>query len=135
MRWRTSREPWCFDSPAGWSRLRRTGGRGGVAKAGLESIVWRRRGDAHFISIFISMSNIEIVICLLLLFMAVPDFCHKLGRPALEFPAFVLFGMALAPLASEPVATMLHQAGQVGFLLLLFAVGLEIDLPPFREFL
>lgn len=30
---------------------------------------------------------------------------------------------------------MLIQAGQVGFLLLLFEVGLEIDLPPFREFL
>jgi len=31
----------------------------------------------------IEMSNIEVIICLLLLFMAVPDLCHKLGRPAL----------------------------------------------------
>lgn len=81
------------------------------------------------------MSNIEVIICLLLLFMAVPDLCHKLGRPALVFSAFVIFGIALAPLASAPVANMLQQAGQVGFLLLLFEVGLEIDLPPLREFL
>lgn len=80
------------------------------------------------------MSNIEIIICLLLLFMAVPDVCRKLGRPALVFPAFVLFGLLLAPLANAPVATLLQQAGQVGFLLLLFEVGLEIDLPPLREF-
>lgn len=80
------------------------------------------------------MSNIEIIICLLLLFMAVPDLCRKLGRPALVFPAFVIFGLLLGPLANAPVATLLQQAGQVGFLLLLFEVGLEIELPPLREF-
>lgn len=82
-----------------------------------------------------SVSNIEVIICLLLLFMAVPDLCRKLGRPALVFSAFVIFGVALAPFASGPVTNMLQQAGQVGFLLLLFEVGLEIDLPPLREFL
>jgi len=80
------------------------------------------------------MSPIEIIICLLLLFMAVPDVCRKFKRPALVFPVFVLFGLLLGPLANEPVRTMLGQAGQVGFLLLLFEVGLEIDLPPIREF-
>jgi len=80
------------------------------------------------------MSNIEIIICLVLLFMAVPDLCRKIGRPALVFSAFVVFGFLLGPLANLQVRTMLEQAGQVGFLLLLFEVGLEIELPPFREF-
>lgn len=80
------------------------------------------------------MSNIEIVVCLVLLFLAVPDLCHKLGRPALVFPAFVVFGMLLGPLANVHVSTMLQQAGQIGFLLLLFQVGLEIDLPKFSQF-
>lgn len=80
------------------------------------------------------MSNIEIIICLLLLFMAVPDLCQKLGRPALVFAAFVIFGLGLGPAVNPAVATMLHQAGQVGFLLLLFEVGLEIELPRLREF-
>ena len=80
------------------------------------------------------MSNIEVIICLVLLFMAVPDLCRKLGRPALVFSAFVLFGILLSPVVDGEVRTMLQQAGQVGFLLLLFEVGLEIDLPRFREF-
>lgn len=81
------------------------------------------------------MNNIEVIVCLVLLFMAVPDLCRKLGRPALVFPVFVLFGLMLGPVVNEEVYTMLRQAGQVGFLLLLFEVGLEIDLPRLREFL
>jgi len=80
------------------------------------------------------MSNIEVIICLVLLFMAVPDLCRKLGRPALVFSAFVFFGILLGPAVNGEVRTMLQQAGQVGFLLLLFEVGLEIDLPRLREF-
>lgn len=80
------------------------------------------------------MSNIEVIICLVLLFMAVPDVCRKLGRPALVFSAFVVFGFVLGPVANTQVRTMLEQAGEVGFLLLLFEVGLEIELPPFRQF-
>jgi len=80
------------------------------------------------------MSNIEVIVCLVLLFMAVPDACRKLGRPALVFSAFVVFGLLLGPVANLPVRTMLEQAGQIGFLLLLFEVGLEIELPPLREF-
>lgn len=87
----------------------------------------RRVGAQH------PVSNIEVIICLVLLFMAVPDFCRKLGRPALVFSAFVLFGMLLGPAVNEEVRTMLGQAGQVGFLLLLFEVGLEIELPRWRE--
>lgn len=81
------------------------------------------------------MNNIEAIIFLLLLFMAVPDLCRKLKRPALAFSVFVLFGIALAPFTNRAVHTMLHQAGYVGFLLLLFEVGLEIELPKFREFI
>ena len=80
------------------------------------------------------MSNIEVIICLVLLFMAVPDLCRKLGRPALVFSAFVVFGILLGPAVNGEGRTMLQQAGQVGFLLLLFEVGLEIELPPLREF-
>jgi len=82
-----------------------------------------------------AVNNIEVIVCLVLLFMAVPDLCRKLGRPALVFSAFVVFGFLLGPLANPQVRTMLEQAGQVGFLLLLFEVGLEIDLPPLREFI
>ena len=75
------------------------------------------------------MNNIEFIIVLLLLFMAVPDLCRLVRRPALIYPAFVIFGLLLGPLVGGDVSTMIHQAGQIGFLLLLFEVGLEIDLP------
>ena len=65
--------------------------------------------------------------------MAGPDLCRKLGRPALANPFFVIFGLALGPLLEKDVITMLEQAGEVGFLLVLFEVGLEIELPKLRE--
>lgn len=79
------------------------------------------------------LNNIEIIICLLLLFMGVPDLCRKLGRPALGYPVFVVMGLCLAPWVDTPVHTMLLNAGEVGFVLLLFEVGLEIELPHPRE--
>jgi Kef-type K+ transport system membrane component KefB len=79
------------------------------------------------------MSAIETIICLILLLMAVPDACRKLGRPALANVCFVVFGLALEPLVKTDVATMVKEAGEVGFLLVLFEVGLEIDLPKLRE--
>jgi Kef-type K+ transport system membrane component KefB len=81
------------------------------------------------------MNSIETIICLILLLMAVPDLCRKLGRPALANVGFVVFGLVLSLLVKTDVATMIKQAGEVGFLLVLFEVGLEINLPPFRELL
>ena len=81
------------------------------------------------------MNSIETIICLILLLMAVPDLCGKLGRPALANVCFVVFGLALGPLLKTDVATMVKQAGEVGFLLVLFEVGLEIELPKLRELL
>jgi Kef-type K+ transport system membrane component KefB len=81
------------------------------------------------------MNSIETIICLMLLLMAMPDLCVKLGRPALASAFFVIFGLMLEPLVQTDVKTMIEQAGEVGFLLVLFEVGLEIDLPKVRELL
>jgi Kef-type K+ transport system membrane component KefB len=79
------------------------------------------------------MNSIEVIVILILLFMAVPDACKWLRRPALVYPAFVIFGLVISPFVPPEVSTMLQQAGEIGFLLLLFEVGLEIDLPRPRE--
>ena len=76
-----------------------------------------------------AMNSTEIFVVLLLLFMAVPDACQWLRRPALAYPVFVVFGLLLGPLVQPDVGTMIREAGEIGFLLLLFEVGLEIDLP------
>jgi Kef-type K+ transport system membrane component KefB len=79
------------------------------------------------------MTSIELLVVLLLLVMAVPDACAWLGRPALAYPAFVCFGLLVGPILRPEVANMIREAGQIGFVLLLFEVGLEIDLPVWRE--
>jgi len=79
------------------------------------------------------MTSIELLVILLLLVMAVPDACAWLGRPALAYPAFVCFGLLVGPVLQPEVAGMIREAGQIGFVLLLFEVGLEIDLPVWRE--
>ncbi|MGA2871410.1 MAG: hypothetical protein ABSF34_19890, partial [Verrucomicrobiota bacterium] len=81
------------------------------------------------------MDSIETIICLILLLMAVPDLCSKVGRPALANVFFVVFGLILEPVVQTDVKTMVVQAGEVGFLLVLFEVGLEIELPKFRDFI
>lgn len=81
------------------------------------------------------MNHIEVFICLLLLFMAVPDFCRKLARPALVFPVFVLVGITLRPVVGDDLSSLLNAVGEMGFLLLLFEVGHEIDLPSPRQML
>lgn len=82
---------------------------------------------------FAAVNSIEIIVALLLVFMAVPDACRWFRRPALIYPLFVIIGLLLRPLATDDVSTMIREAGQIGFLLLLFEVGLEIDLPRPRE--
>ena len=87
------------------------------------------------VPIIFTVNSIEIIILLILLFMGVPDLCGWISRPSLAYPIFVVFGLAITPVVSPEVRSMLMQAGQVGFLLLLFEVGLEIELPRFRAFL
>jgi len=87
-----------------------------------------RRGSRIYV-----MTSVELIVILLLLAMAVPDACAWLGRPALAYPAFVCFGMLIGPLLRPEVSHMVREAGQIGFVLLLFEVGLEIDLPVWRK--
>src|SRR5690242_2830483 len=84
-------------------------------------------------SIRVAVTSIELLVVLLLLVMAVPDICAWLRRPALAYPAFVCFGLIVGPIVRPEVAGMIQEAGQIGFVLLLFEVGLEIDLPAWKE--
>jgi Kef-type K+ transport system membrane component KefB len=79
------------------------------------------------------VTSIELLVALLLLVMAVPDLCIWMGRPALAYPAFVCFGVVVGPFLRPEVASMIREAGEIGFVLLLFEVGLEIDLPIWRK--
>lgn len=75
------------------------------------------------------MNSFELLIILLLLFMGVPDLLRRRGRSSISIAAFVLIGVVLGPALNSDLATLLSLAGELGFLLLLFEVGLEIELP------
>lgn len=90
-------------------------------------VAWRDLPSADIPFPF--MNSIEFIIVLLLLFVAMPDLCRLLRRPALIYPGFVIFGLLLEPWVHGDAEAMISQAGRIGFLLLLFEVGLEINLP------
>ena len=79
------------------------------------------------------VTSIELLVVLLMMIMAVPDLCSWIGRPALAYPVFVCFGLIVGPLIRPEVSGMVREAGEIGFVLLLFEVGLEIDLPIWRQ--
>lgn len=85
------------------------------------------------LSKLLQMTSIELLVLLLLMVMAVPEVCSWLGRPALAYPAFVCFGLIVGSLLKPDVANMIREAGEIGFVLLLFEVGLEIDMPLWRH--
>lgn len=75
------------------------------------------------------MHGLEFLIVLLVLAMAVPDVCARFGRPALTYPAYVVFGILIRPMLDDGMVGGLHKVAAIGFLFLLFEVGLEIRLP------
>ena len=76
------------------------------------------------------MSPIELIICLLLLLFLIPDICERLGRPSLVYTVYLVLGLFVGRFVEPPVSVLLAELGKIGFILLLFEIGLEIDLPP-----
>jgi Kef-type K+ transport system membrane component KefB len=79
------------------------------------------------------MTPVELVIVLVLLLLAVPDVCEKMGRPAMAYTIYILAGVLVRPLLDDHVAILLFEIGKIGFVLLLFEIGLDIDLPHSRH--
>lgn len=79
------------------------------------------------------MTPLELIICAVLLLMTVPDLCQKWQRSGLIYPLYVLAGALIGALTDYSTQTVLSQIGHFGFVLLLFIIGLEIDLPPRKQ--
>lgn len=67
--------------------------------------------------------------------MTIPDLCRRIGRPALIYVIYFLFGLVLSPWFSHDIQGIVVSIGEIGFILLLFEIGLEIDLPKPAEML
>ncbi|MDR2462578.1 MAG: cation:proton antiporter [Verrucomicrobiales bacterium] len=79
------------------------------------------------------MTQIEVAIVVLLLLMIVPEICRRAGRAALVYPVYIVSGIVFGALSDGDAHQLLTQAGEFGFVFLLFTIGLEIDLPGRRE--
>lgn len=79
------------------------------------------------------MTLLEGTVFFLLLLLALPGLCRRIHRPGLLYPAYILAGAAAGMLMEENVISAWRQIGQLGFILLLFSVGLEIELPEKKE--
>lgn len=81
------------------------------------------------------MTPIELFILIILLLLSVPDLCARLGRPALLYAVYLMVGLLLGPLLDAEVRKLLADIGRFGFILLLFEIGLEIELPTVKSLL
>lgn len=81
------------------------------------------------------MTTIELFILIILLLLSVPDLCSRWGRPALLYAVYLVVGLLLGPLLTPEIKKLLADIGRFGFILLLFEIGLEIELPPVKNLL
>ena len=81
------------------------------------------------------MTTVEVFILVILLLLAVPDLCARVRRPALLYTIYLMVGLLVGPHLATDVRLLLEQVGRFGFILLLFEIGLEIDLPPVKSLL
>lgn len=81
------------------------------------------------------MTPVELLIGIILLLLAVPDLCERAGRPALLYTVYLVVGLLIGPSLNGDVRSLLVDVGRFGFILLLFQIGLEIDLPPVKSLL
>lgn len=81
------------------------------------------------------MTLVELVVVLIFLLFSVPVLSNRIGRPSLTYVIYLIAGMALRPFLPHDLRITLGEVGHLGFVLLLFEVGLEIDVPPLRELL
>lgn len=79
------------------------------------------------------MTILEAAVFLILLLMALPELCRRIHRPGLIYPLYIVAGIAAGAFMSHEVRHVWRELGQFGFILLLFSVGLEIELPERRE--
>jgi Kef-type K+ transport system membrane component KefB len=79
------------------------------------------------------MTPIEVTLFVILLLMIVPGICQRLGHASLIYPVYIIAGIIFSALADDHAFALLTEVGEFGFIILLFTIGLEIDLPNQRE--
>src|SRR5579862_4576449 len=77
------------------------------------------------------MTTIEMIVAMIIAILVLPHLCQMIRRPALLYCSYLLLGVVLGLFLKSDTRFMFEEIGRVGFILLLFLIGLEIELPPF----
>ncbi len=79
------------------------------------------------------MTTIETIAIIIVLIISLPRICKYIRRPSLLYSAYLVVGVLLSGFLTVYTRFMLDELGKIGFTLLLFLIGLEIDLPSWNS--
>jgi len=75
------------------------------------------------------MTQVEVAIIVILLLMSLPGLLRRMGHLSLMYPIYLAVGLLVGPILDDGSLHLLKETGEFGLILLLFSIGLEIDLP------
>lgn len=75
------------------------------------------------------MTTIETIVIIIIAIISLPKICKFIRRPSLLYCSYLLVGLGLGGVLGLYTRFMLEEVGKIGFILLLFIIGLEIELP------
>ncbi len=78
------------------------------------------------------MDTIEALVFIIITIVTLPDICAALRRPALLYCGYIVVGCLFGQLIQLDTTYMLQELGTIGFIILLFLIGLEIEIPSIR---
>ncbi len=79
------------------------------------------------------MKSIEAILLILAGLVGIQSLCSRLKAPGAVFPGYVMFGLLLGLGMTDDTRIFLREAGQFGFILLLYLLGLEVRIPRMGE--
>lgn len=79
------------------------------------------------------MKSIEAILLILAGLVGIQWLCARFRMPGAVFPGYVAYGLLLGIGMTDDTRTFLREAGQFGFILLLYLLGLEVRIPRMGE--
>lgn len=75
------------------------------------------------------MTTIETIVIMIVAIISLPLLCSFINRPSLLYSSYLLLGLTFGHSLGACTHFMLEELGKVGFIILLFLIGLEIEIP------
>lgn len=80
------------------------------------------------------ITTIETLSVIIIAIISLPKVCQLFNRSSLLYSAYLLLGVTIGEIIHLNTRLMLNEVGNIGFILLLFLIGLEIEVPSLKDF-